>query len=268
VRVLRFVSRFLLTALPATIGSVSAEPRTVLETASILTLSPNVETSFPIRVTAGDDMPKRAMLLIKGIPRTASLTEGRVFDSGIWFIPAAQLPTLKIVAASESAGLRSRLTLTLVAPDGTMVAEGQSTMVVAAAGSPQAAAPVSNAPDKRGSAAGSQPDGPRPPAETPDLATTTSAPPLQPPEEAERLRAGQSALALNDIAAARLIFQYLADRGSAAGAWHLAQTYDPQVLARTVGARFRPDAANAAKWYEKAAELGHPEARRKIAGGR
>jgi TPR repeat protein len=88
---------------------------------------------------------------------------------------------------------------------------------------------------------------------------------ISPSEEAERLRSAQVALALDDLGGARLIFEYLATRGSATGAYQLAQTYDPQILVRTpIGAMFKPDAKVAEGWYLRAAELGHVEARKKL----
>jgi WD40 repeat protein/uncharacterized caspase-like protein len=88
---------------------------------------------------------------------------------------------------------------------------------------------------------------------------------ISPSEEAERLRSAQVALALDDVGGARLIFEYLATHGSAAGAYQLAQTYDPQILVRTpIGAMFKPDAKVAEGWYLRAAELGHAEARKKL----
>ena len=92
---------------------------------------------------------------------------------------------------------------------------------------------------------------------------------ISPSEEAERLKSGQAALALDDWAAARLIFEYLAAHGSAAGAYQLGQTYDPQFLARTpMGALFKPDAKIAESWYVKAAELGHAEARKRLSASK
>jgi len=88
-------------------------------------------------------------------------------------------------------------------------------------------------------------------------------------EEAERLKRARAALALDDIAGARLIFEYLATRGSAAGTYHLGQTFDPEFLARTpMGALFRPDAKTAESWYSKAAELGHAEARKRLSASK
>jgi WD40 repeat protein len=87
-------------------------------------------------------------------------------------------------------------------------------------------------------------------------------------EEAERLKRGKAALALDDIAGARLIFEYLANHGSAAGAYQLALTYDPQYQSANPLDASGPDARLAQSWYLKAAELGHPEARKKIAAGK
>jgi hypothetical protein len=251
------VALLLLLSLFADISQSSAQQRATIETAPVLSLRPNAEAAFPVRIAAGADLPKRTTLLIHGIPATLTLTEGRVFDSGVWFVPVADLPRLKIVAASDAAGLEKPLTLTLVALDGTVLAEGGTTLAVG---------PVTGALDTEATAAEAK-SSPR--NEVAPLARPAANPAISPAEEAERLKIGQSALALNDIAAARLVFEHLANRGSAAGAWHLAQTYDPQVLARTtVGARFKPDEAVAARWYLRAAELGHAEARRKVAGSR
>jgi hypothetical protein len=248
----------------------SPAARAVIEASPTLDLTPNVETAFAIRIAAGADLPKRTMLLIQGIPTTLSLTEGRVFDSGVWFVPVADLPKLKIVAASEAAGVRTPLTLTLVSLEGTVLAEGRITLAVNKA---TGAAPVETmstaaevkAPVRDDALATAPPAAKPAPAKH---AAPVPATALSPVEEAERLKSGQAALALNDVAAARLVFEYLAKRGSAAGAWHMAQTYDPQVLARRVGTQIKPDEAAAAKWYAKAAEMGHAEARKKVAGNR
>jgi WD40 repeat protein/uncharacterized caspase-like protein len=113
---------------------------------------------------------------------------------------------------------------------------------------------------------------PAPPKTAAAPAPVDKAPPkpaillISPGEEAERLKRGQSALANDDIAGARLIFEYLANRGSAAGAYQLAQTYDPQYQTRSpFGLSIKPDWTLAEQWYRKAAELGHPKAREALA---
>ena len=131
--------------------------------------------------------------------------------------------------------------------------------------------PVSAAPDKpaktKVALAPEPPVDPKPaPAPVPAPAEA-KAPALSMPtaEEAVRLKRGQAALELDDIAGARLIFEYLANHGSAAGAYQLALTYDPKTQSLNPLASTGPDAKMAEHWYRKAAELGHPEARKKIA---
>ena len=81
---------------------------------------------------------------------------------------------------------------------------------------------------------------------------------MSPREEAERLKSAEDALALQDVGGARLILEYLARRGSAEGAYRLARSHDPE-LTRGAG-----NAALAAQWYAKAAELGHAAALSKV----
>lgn len=93
-----------------------------------------------------------------------------------------------------------------------------------------------------------------------------AAPTISPTEEAERLKRAHAALANDDIAGARLTFEYLANRGSAAGAYQLALTYDTQTEPSTpFGNSIKRDRALAQHWYRKAAELGHPQAREALA---
>ena len=247
-----------------------ASPSVRADDSSVFNLTPNVETVLPIRFASGAALPKQSAVLIQGIPKTLALNEGRMFDSGVWYVPVGSLPTLKILAPRDAAGLRAPLTMTLVSLDGTVLAEGRLTLAI---GSP---APVGGrSPVEIKSTAAEMKilpaEGTAPPQRTADnpVSGTARSLAISPSEEAERLKSGHDAMALDDVAGARLIFEYLANRGSAAGAYRLAQTYDPQILARTtVGALFKPDEAVASKWYAKAAEMGNPDARKKIAGNR
>jgi TPR repeat protein len=58
------------------------------------------------------------------------------------------------------------------------------------------------------------------------------------------------------ISGARLIFEHLALRQSALGAFALAQTYDEKFLKGFFVKGLEPDPTLAAKWYRRAAELG------------
>ncbi len=85
-------------------------------------------------------------------------------------------------------------------------------------------------------------------------------PKLPADQEDKMLKRASGLLKENDIAGARLIFQYLANHGSPKGAFALAETYDPKKWAGRRVAGMTPDADAARGWYERAAELGSKEA--------
>lgn len=85
--------------------------------------------------------------------------------------------------------------------------------------------------------------------------TNTSVPTLEPRVIEIIMARGNEMLARGDISAARLLFSRAAAAGSAAAAIAMARTFDPAVL-NALGARgIRPDAAQAAHWQRRAAEL-------------
>jgi hypothetical protein len=71
-----------------------------------------------------------------------------------------------------------------------------------------------------------------------------------------RMKLGAELMAAGDIAAARTMFERVADAGDAAGAFALAETYDPAVLrAMPLRGGITPDAGLARRWYEKARDM-------------
>jgi TPR repeat protein len=155
-------------------------------------------------------------------------------------------------------GQDSELSISLVSLDGTVLAERRMMLQIAPTGATAIAT--------RAASVAVEPSA----AEAKVAAPETPPPMLiSPEEEAQRLKRGDDALALSDVAGARLIFEHLAAHGSATGAFKLAQTHDPQLLSRLPGgAMMRPDPEVAARWYAKAAAMGHAGAREKIAGSR
>jgi TPR repeat protein len=78
-------------------------------------------------------------------------------------------------------------------------------------------------------------------------------------ESAEMERAKQF-LGNADIAAARLLYETLAMKGSARAAFAMGQTYDDRFLRKIQLQGLRPDAEEARKWYGLAIELGSTDA--------
>ena len=82
---------------------------------------------------------------------------------------------------------------------------------------------------------------------------------------AAKMRIGVELMTYGEVTAARTMFQRVAEAGDAAGAFALAETYDPLVLGGLrLRERIMPDAALARTWYERARDLGSPEARDRI----
>jgi TPR repeat protein len=80
-------------------------------------------------------------------------------------------------------------------------------------------------------------------------------------------------MAIGDIASARTVFERVAETGNAAGAFALAETYDPAVLKTLhLYGGMTPDLGLARRWYEQAREWGSAAAADRIArlagGGR
>jgi len=75
------------------------------------------------------------------------------------------------------------------------------------------------------------------------------------------LARGDALLVIGDFSTARMFYERAANAGHGQAALRLGETYDPAFLARTgfIGARANP--AIAAHWYQRARELGVPEAK-------
>jgi hypothetical protein len=100
---------------------------------------------------------------------------------------------------------------------------------------------------------------------SPSVAPRPSVAPEDASVIAAKMKIGVELMTYGEVSAARVMFQRVAEAGEAAGAFALAETYDPLVLG---GLRLRervmPDLALARTWYERARDLGSPEARDRI----
>lgn len=87
---------------------------------------------------------------------------------------------------------------------------------------------------------------------------------IAPDELAALLKRAKGLLAVGDITSARLLLERAADAEAAEAALMLAGTYDPQVLGTQDMRSITPDPAAARLWYQKAAQLGSLDARRRL----
>jgi hypothetical protein len=87
---------------------------------------------------------------------------------------------------------------------------------------------------------------------------------LSPEETAALLKRGNELVLSGDLAAARLVLRRAAEAGNARAAFALAGTYNPITLGKLQVHGLSPDLAIARHWYEKAKELGSPDAVREL----
>ncbi|MFG3596969.1 hypothetical protein [Bradyrhizobium sp. RDI18] len=87
---------------------------------------------------------------------------------------------------------------------------------------------------------------------------------IDPEELAALLKRAKGLLAIGDITSARLLLERAADAQEVEAALMLAGTYDPQVLGSRDLRSVTPDPAAARLWYQKAAQLGSADAKRRL----
>jgi hypothetical protein len=234
-------------ALGAVLGAASwqgmraaeAQPasRVAIVVPATVKAQPASKTRLPIQITPSD-APKNSFIRVRGLPFAAALTEGHAIAPGAWAVPLNALASLSIILPVGIQGA-SEISIHLVSVDGSILAEAKTVLTVEAAA----------APGKAESSVAKEP--------------VVLVPPL-PPEARERalgLHAkGQEQLDRGNIYAARKFFERAAEIGLAQSAVALAATYDPDELAKLAVVGLQPDPAAARQWYEKARELGAPEA--------
>ena len=219
--------------------------------APTIAAGPASQAPLPIRIGPPGALPKNSFVRVRGLPPTVSLSEGYVTAPGAWSVPIHALASLQMIVPTGVAG-RAELSISLVAEDGAVLAQARAVLVVQPPPEPP----------------------PPPPKEVraePPKALPPSAPraPILSPadrEAAERLIGrGEREIEQGNVAVARQFFLRAAQMGVARGALLLAGTYDPRELARTGVQGVQPNLAEARKWYERARELGAPEAEERLA---
>jgi TPR repeat protein len=186
-------------------------------------------------------------LLIRNIPEGVSVSAGMA-TGRVWVVPLREAKALRLLA-KPGVNARFQLEFHLIGPHNRVLAKTTANVN----------------PSSRQTVAAFVPESPNPAAPKPPLQVRPQAEQLSPRAEAVMLARGKDLLQQGGIAAARLIFEDLAADGSAAGALALARSYDPAYLAQSVASAPAPNLAEARKWYERAAELGNTDAKRRLA---
>ena len=228
---------------PQQVQPASAQTKTpAIVTASELRAAPGADTPLQISLSHGEALPRQAVLVIRGLPLGVQLSEGRLFGPGVWVVSTNGIARLKVRIPADAKG-EAALNVSLAALDGSILASTQIALVIASPNlSPRDTVPTLALPSV-----------PR------QLSPEERAPAMKLLEKAEDyMKAG-------NLIVARQLYQVAAERGLPEAALALAGTYDPQELAKIknlVGGQADPRLAR--KWYEKARDLGSPEAQARL----
>lgn len=204
-------------------------------------------TDVPLGISVAlNDQSQSGLVMIRGIPAELSLSAG--FRSGeTWMISVKDVSAVRLVVP-DNVGGSFEMDVTLVL--GKESRERKAAMVkIATAPKP--------ATDSRPTSARLTDERPA----TPPPAATAAP---QTEEEKAMLERAVELLRNGDVSSARLLYQHLANNGSAAAALSLARTYDPEVLPSLGVIGMRANPAEAERWYKRAAELGNDSAARRL----
>lgn len=248
----------------------------------------------PIEIEIGPDEVRLlgASLQIRGLPRRLQLNAGERSASGGWLVPLAELQFLKVIAPDGLEGT-AEIDLELVRSSGEVLSGAKSRLRIGrsqGADRPLPTGPGDTADAKietkgflgrttRFPIAPELPATPGTPKPTEvgraDRKSTAPAPAAEAPKEviqeadpqkaAEYEAQGRAAMAAGRVAIARLHYGRAVDFGSASAAMALAATYDPNELKSAGVIGVVPEPELALKWYQKARELGAPDAEHRIA---
>lgn len=240
----------------------AAQQAPAISIASSITIEAPSQSALTISVGPADRIPRNSFIRLRGLPPTAALSEGHSIAPGAWAIALSALRDLKLTMPA-SAPSRMEILVALVAIDGTVLAEARSTLLVGApqtpAGAPLSATVLRATPNTAPPPAPGVQKAPVPPR---------SAVPNMTPEDRERalrlLKRGQDELADANLSSARLFFERAADAGLAEAALALGATYEVAELQRLNIRGVQGDNKEARRWYERAAQLGAPEASQRL----
>jgi hypothetical protein len=206
------------------------------------------EVPLPMRITNMEALPPQVVVLIRGLPSTIHLSEGKAFQSGVWVVPLNRIAQLRVGIPPNLTG-RSEINIAVATLDGVYLAEARTILIVV----PTA---VSGGP-LPGSVKVDQTAGTR--------SVQTAVVPFRLTAEGRVLAMkfmanGDNSMKVSNILVARQFYQRAAEQGLPQAARALAATYDANELAKIknlVGVQ--PDPQLARKWYAIADELSRQE---------
>ena len=201
-------------------------------------------------------------VMVQGVPDKAELSAGKRLGAGNWLLTEKQLEGLTLETGKGFKPGNYELEVILVRSDGKVPETLKVPVSVEKPGVSKPASTTAEA-NMAGSAAKAEKTTyvkngvavtvaapPVPAAPEPEPAAIT----LTPQEARALLTRGDTLLREGDVAGARLLLEYAAQRGNKQAMVRLGNSYDPKYLTKLGVRGVRPDEAKAIFWYDRAAK--------------
>jgi len=107
-------------------------PSPVLTAPAFLEVTAGENILLPIALDGTDGVPAHSSIAITGLPQGSTLSKGRPFGDTGWKLERDEIGDLQLVLPSSARG-QAKLTIQLVAPDATLVADAETVLQVATA---------------------------------------------------------------------------------------------------------------------------------------
>src|SRR5262249_1033641 len=123
----------------ADMSQQSPIPSPVLTAPAFLEATAGESIFLPIALDGTDGVPAHSSIVITGLPGGSTLSNGRPFGSTGWKLERDEVGDLQLVVPNSASG-QAKLTIQLIAPDATLVADAEILLRVATA--PQGSLPI------------------------------------------------------------------------------------------------------------------------------
>lgn len=234
-------------AAPEAAAPTALQPRAAAQVPTA-TMEPLIRAPARLAASAGQTLPLQidvetaalsrgpAGLVVAGLPQGATMNKGSPLHTNAWTVGATDLAGLTLSVPAVASG-RHHLTIELRSFDGAVLSTARSLLDVAQA----------------------PPKSPMADSVRPSEATTSA-----------WLADARRLLSTGQIASARLLLERAADGGHPEAARLLGDTFDPAKLYALGVHGLSGDIQKAIHWYERADELGDPQAKARLLslGGR
>lgn len=248
-------------AVVASLAPPSAEPVPMESAAVDEKNARSFEISGPVHTRAGENVALNMALspgqgapetsvMVQGVPGESKLSHGKDLGSGNWLLNESQLGDLKMQTGSTVQPGEHVIEFIVVKSDGSVPETRKVTVMIDGPGEAKSAAQSSAVPAAVANTTNvtRQTEAQQPAA----VEKKAPLPALSPAEVETLLTRGTNLLEEGDVAGARLLLEYAAQRGSKEAMVKLAQSYDPDHLLKLAVHGVQPNAELSAHWYSRA----------------